>query len=180
MSEKLPSRRIRPNRFVWHISYTGNDNGIATQGLLTNREGYVYVNNHSYSLEHMWPFPIDRWDWMGSPFSYDELYSGYTFWRIDTRICRAVWEVDPILAGEYWVYGCLTPGNYIRTAMDIPVEALCPFRYTGNNYSHIRVQKAQGTASAGCRASGLRLREDYPLWNWMKWRLTQPGLSRAA
>ena len=178
---EIQSRRlIRPKRFVWHVSYNYNDRRIGAEGLLMNKEGYVYANNHSYNLMDMWPFPIDLFDWMGLQYSKYEFFSGYTFWRIDTRICNGVWEVDPHLTIDYKAYDCLPPRNYIRTPADIPIKALCPFRYSGDNYSNIKVKYAEGQASVGCRASGLMLREDYPLWNWMNWRIKQPELSRAA
>jgi hypothetical protein len=119
---------IRPNRFVWHVTFKGNRCSIAKNGLKSEFtfKGAVFANNQSQSLFDMWPLPIDGWDPGFSVYDYD-------FWRIDTAKAGVKWYVDPFMEEDYKAYGCRSKYDYICTLENICIDAMKLYFYNEYN-----------------------------------------------
>jgi hypothetical protein len=131
---KLLGKEVKPERFLWHVkwAYRTSDLNIAQRGLLKPKDYAVFAHNGLTDFNDMYPYFMDCWelDWdqikiKGSQFNY------YSFWRIDTKIAKVPWYIDPYCATEPFVE---QPLHYLCTPNPIPKEALKLFRFDLNCY----------------------------------------------
>ena len=161
---EIKLQTIRPNRFVWHVTYKENRRSIGLNGLKTEftYKGAVFANNQSESLFNMWPRPIDGWDTGFSVYDYD-------FWRIDTLKAGVKWYLDHFMEDDYKAYGCRSKFDYICTLEDIRTDAMKLYFY--NEYDLVGYPwyyKERDVIQFKHAIPQLNLFEDVEVNNWME------------
>lgn len=117
-------RKIKPERFVWHVTSKQNRRSILATGLDAQKSEHkcVCANNQSRNILFFYPFCIDNYH--GSLRGNDFLE--YDYWRIDTRKVDADWYIDPNMSGGPSEF-MGSDRNFVVTETSIPVEALTLF-----------------------------------------------------
>lgn len=114
-------QKIKPQRFVWHLSPRKNRKSILKQGLIAALSSYgcVFANNQSRDIDFFYPFCVYLYY---GDFT-QESYLAYDYWKIDTSMIKADWFIDPNMANGPEEY-MGTSRNFIFTEASIPPEAL--------------------------------------------------------
>jgi hypothetical protein len=134
------SRKIMPQRYIWHVAYPMSRNSIFEHGILPFDSGcvYVYANNQIHNPLALFPICFD----ISAGFCYsetlDEILNQYDFWRIDCNVAGYDgYRIDPnnpkVLFKPF-----AKDEDYICRERAIPREALKLFRYkTGSIDSYM-------------------------------------------
>jgi hypothetical protein len=133
---------VIPARYVWHVSHRGYGRvadletfSIAKRGILREYNHYgpaVFAHNRLYDLAVFYPFNIDMDAFANFTINGEPAPSGFFlscgYWRIDTRIFKGKWYVDPNLKNDL-DFKCNRAIHYICTPEDIPSCALRYFEF---------------------------------------------------
>jgi len=146
-------KKIKPERFVYHLTFGGELSGMSEDALLYSRMNYalegiwgkdngsagVWANNQMKDIDRLWPMPIDSWDFCFGNLGewwHLKMYYCYDVWRIDTTLFDAEWYVDPVMTkSEAAAYG-LFPDDYVYTENSVPPHALKVFTFDMRDYSY--------------------------------------------
>jgi hypothetical protein len=132
-------KKIKTNRYLFHVSHPMSREGIQHYGLLmskfeeTSRNG-VYAHNLITEPDfNWWPFlefgladdgPIEK-----NPLKY------YDYWRIDTQLISTDCFIDEWARHDFMSIFHFDPRDmYIYTNGDIPVRALQLFRFQNDQF----------------------------------------------
>ena len=149
------SKRVYPNRYVYHVSYPCSRDSILEKGIITNaKEMYgnrkaIFAHNASLPDYSWYPFCFDeyffwehsaKFDSIEYKFLYFMIKYGYEFWRIDTWKIKNYWYLDNVGMQDFY-----EGSNYpfmIVTFEDIPPQALKRFIF----YGEPSVYRTEGVA----------------------------------
>ncbi|MFN5936835.1 MAG: hypothetical protein ACK43L_02155 [Sphingobacteriales bacterium] len=147
------SKGIRPNRFIWHLSYPVHRESILEYGILPGLDnGLCFANNQVMNPDSLWPIVYNDSSYM---FNYDaystqeeafkvldeERFSVHDYWRIDSNIAGYYgYRVDPFQPAEIAsiFYRGVSDGDYICRKEPIPSTALKLFNYKPHSIDHYR------------------------------------------
>ena len=128
---------VIPERYVWHAStlYYGEQRldrfSIATRGLMHDYSRYakaVFAHNRIADIRDFYPLIVDFMDYeygeSNGSYIQPEFLEGFDFWRIDTRVFKGKWYIDPNMKEELVWFDRTRPINYICTPENIPPAAL--------------------------------------------------------
>jgi hypothetical protein len=112
---------------------------IQQEGLKTPQNWAVFAHNKIREIVSMYPIWIDKVEQFFRCEDH-ELNRGiknfqwlrdYDFWRIDTKVFKEKWYIDPVMKNDLQLYRKLNSvsSNYVCTTVDIPGEALTLFRF---------------------------------------------------
>lgn len=122
-------KEVKPDRFLWHVTWghTSSDLSIAQIGLRKPKDYAVFAHNQLTDFNDMYPYFMDCWDFDNRLVrtEYSPFYN-YSFWRIDTKIAKVPWYIDPYCASEPFID---QPLHYLCTPNPIPKEALKLFKF---------------------------------------------------
>lgn len=128
-------RKIKTNRFLFHVSHPSCREGIQKYGLLVNEKSYseipdgVYAHNLLTEPDYHWyPFVLIG-DYDPGCINDKDPLKLYDYWRIDTRKIENNWYID--YAGRYdfgHLIGYDPKDMYIYTDKDVSIRALQLFR----------------------------------------------------
>ena len=136
------SSKIKPRRYVYHLTYSENREFIVRKGLVaSSRDGAlsyknaVFAHNTNKITEYWYPYILDQYDIMfgmikeivnlmnfGSWLEQDFVTMKYDIWRIDTHALNRNWFLDNV-AGRDFLKGINYP-YYVMSYGDIPPSAL--------------------------------------------------------
>ena len=153
--EKNYALKVKPNRFVYHVSFESVRKSILKNGLIGNPKeinGYrnaIFAHNSAIPNYNWYPFCFDAcyfWDSsikFNNPtddFAYHMEKQGYDFWKIDTWKLKKEWFVDDIGMNDFY-----EGSNYpflIVTFDNIPPSALQRYKF----HPEHKVTKFDGVA----------------------------------
>lgn len=157
-------KKIKPERFVYHLTYGGELSGISEDTLFENRMSFategihgkdkgtpgVWANNQIKDIDRLWPIPIDSWDFCFANLGdwwHLKMYYFYDVWRIDTTRFDADWYIDPVMTKtETAAYGVF-PDDYVYTENSVPPHALKVFTLDMMGYSHYCINGKKSSKS---------------------------------
>lgn len=134
------SSKIKPRRYVYHLTYSENREFILRKGLKANSSAGLYRNavfahNTNQLTDYWYPYVMDQYDIMfgmvkqevklmnfGSWLEQDFVTMKYDIWRIDTHALNRNWFVDNVAVTDF-LNGIKYP-YYVMTYGDIPPSAL--------------------------------------------------------
>jgi hypothetical protein len=131
---ELLGKEVKPERFLWHVTweYHSSDLSIAQIGLLKPKDYAVFAHNGLTDFNDMYPYFMDCWDFDNRLVNTElSPFFNYSFWRIDTKIAKVPWYIDPYCASEPFIEH---PLHYLCTPNPIPKEALKLFKFDLNCY----------------------------------------------
>ena len=159
---------IIPERYVWHVTnrFYGESQldrfSIATRGLRYEYSRYakaVFAHNRIADIRDFYPFTVDfmDYDWgeCNGYYAQPEFLENFDFWRIDTRIFKGKWYIDPNMKEELVWYVRTRPINYICSPENIPPFALKLYEFDFELFNlqlpHLRkVKKDPNRLPASC------------------------------
>jgi hypothetical protein len=134
------SVKIKPRRYVYHLTCSENREFILLEGLKANsKNGYyrnaVFAHNTNKLTDCWYPYVLDQYEIMfgvikepaklmnfGSWIEQDFITMKYDIWRIDTYALNRTWFIDN-LAMNNFMNGVNYP-YYIMSYGDIPTSAI--------------------------------------------------------
>ena len=128
--------KIKPNRFIWHLSYPSNRQGIFEKGILPSKKyGLVFANNQM--LDPFYFFPVAILKLENANEDPEELLACFDYWRIDSQLAGFDgYKVDPYGPNLY-TFSRANDEDFICRQKAIPKEALKLFTYKqGSIYSY--------------------------------------------
>lgn len=129
-------KKIKPNRFLFHVSHPSNRLAILKNGLLVlNKKDSlipngIYAHNTNQEPNFSWyPFAfIGEYD--NSLFQDLCPVKHYDYWRIDTSLLPNEWYLDHAATDDYQLIYYSNPKHlFVYSLEKIPVNALKLFRF---------------------------------------------------
>lgn len=135
-------KKIRVNRYVFHVTYPSHRYSILNHGIRQSKKNYSNIPEGVYA--HNSEIPTILWYPMIWDYTEPE---GYDFWRIDTKLLGEQWYVDQVLLNDCKSVGYRTDDRlFIYTKAHVPAECLTLFThqkpqeysYTKEGVGHVR------------------------------------------
>ena len=140
-------KKFLPDRFLYHLSYTGKINksvdnklfnrlSFATEGICGIEKGLggVWANNQMKNVNHLWPICYDSWGLDNN--EYLKFIYEFDVWRIDTSMVNNVWYLDPNLINDPESRGG-GADDYLYCENAVHPRALKLFTLSVNDYRYL-------------------------------------------
>ncbi len=147
---RLEQKPVQTSRYLWHIKHNHYDSDlrIAAYGLLCPENYAVFAHSNVFTFNHTYPYFMDFWDFEIQSLDLYSQFSAYSFWRIDTRLAKVDWFIDPNMIDDAKLEG-FNYQNYVCALHNIPNYALKLFKYDRDRYVTKRpfITRGEGVAS---------------------------------
>jgi hypothetical protein len=134
-------RKIKTNRYLFHVSHPTNREGIQNYGLFVNEKDYsvipngVYAHNLLTQPDYNWyPFVMFG-DYDSGCINDNDPLKLYDFWRIDTQKIENDWFIDYAARYDFGPEMGYDPKDmYVYTDKDVSIRALQLFRLQNDQF----------------------------------------------